>query len=50
MRRAEAAGLSAVRALAESDSHAFFAALGDPLRGGPTGTNVNDLAIVLVYP
>ena len=46
--RAAAAGLSAERALAENDTEPFFRALGDALPGGPTGTNVNDLAIALV--
>ncbi len=48
--RAAALGLSARRALAESDSAPFFAALGDAWESGPTGTNVNDLALALVYP
>lgn len=47
--RAAALGLSARRALAENDSAPFFAALGDAWRSGPTGTNVNDLALALVY-
>lgn len=48
--RAAALGLSPDDALARSDSAAFFAALGDAWVTGPSGTNVNDLAIVLVYP
>jgi hydroxypyruvate reductase len=48
--RASALGLSAHRALADSDSDAFFRALGDQFTSGPTGTNVNDLVIALVYP
>jgi hydroxypyruvate reductase len=50
LRRAAALGLSARRALAENDSEPFFRALGDAWSGGPTGTNVNDLAVALVYP
>jgi hydroxypyruvate reductase len=49
IRRARAAGMSADEALARSDSHTFFERLGDLWRSGPTGTNVNDLAIALAY-
>ena len=38
----------AAAALAGNDSAAFFAALDDQLVTGPTGTNVNDLRIILV--
>jgi hydroxypyruvate reductase len=48
--RAAALGLSPHRALAENDSEPFFRALGDLWETGPTGTNVNDLAVALVYP
>jgi hydroxypyruvate reductase len=34
--------------LAANDSYPFFDALGDLVRTGPTGTNVNDLLFVLV--
>ncbi|MEK9164941.1 MAG: DUF4147 domain-containing protein [Chloroflexota bacterium] len=47
--RARALGLDAAAMLANNDSHSFFAALGDCLLTGPTGTNVNDLVIVLTY-
>jgi glycerate 2-kinase len=46
--RARAAGLDPADALARHDSGAFFAALGDGIVTGPTGTNVNDLVVVLV--
>lgn len=46
--RAGAAGLNAAEALARHDSGTFFAALGDALVTGATGTNVNDLAVVVV--
>lgn len=47
--RAAAAGLPAVAAyLRENDSYAFFNALGDLIRTGPTRTNVGDLQIALV--
>lgn len=48
MERAQASGLDAFDALARNDSYPFFAALGDLVRTGPTGTNVMDLHIVLV--
>ena len=48
--RAEAMGLSPLRALADNDSGPFFRALGDSWGTGPTGTNVNDLVVALVYP
>jgi glycerate 2-kinase len=40
----------AAAALAGNDSAAFFAALDGQLVTGPTGTNVNDLRIILVGP
>jgi glycerate 2-kinase len=46
--RARAQGLDPRAALAENDSYPFFEALGDLIRTGPTGTNVNDLLFVLV--
>lgn len=47
--RAGAAGLPEVQAvLAANDSHPFFAALGDLIRLGPTGTNVGDLQVFLL--
>ena len=49
LQRAAVLGLSAERSLADNDSGAFFAALGDAIVTGPTGTNVNDLTLVLIY-
>jgi glycerate 2-kinase len=46
--RATSAGVSAERALAENDAYTFFAALGDLIHTGPTGTNVGDLQIILL--
>ena len=46
--RAERAGLSARGLLDADTSYDFFAGLGDLVVTGPTGTNVNDLRIVLV--
>jgi glycerate-2-kinase len=49
-RRGSDAGLPADDALADNDSYRFFEALGELIRTGPTGTNVGDLAVALVYP
>ncbi len=46
--RAHALGLDPADHLARNDACPFFAALGDLIITGPTGTNVNDLAFVLV--
>jgi len=46
--RARAMGLDPRAALEANDSYAFFDALDDLIRTGPTGTNVNDLLFVLV--
>ncbi|MCW3978170.1 MAG: glycerate kinase [Candidatus Bathyarchaeota archaeon] len=48
LRRAGAMGLKAADFLAENDSYSFFSKLGDALLTGPTGTNVNDLTLLLV--
>jgi hydroxypyruvate reductase len=48
--RARAAGVDAAVALAGDDSARVFAAAGDLFEPGPTGTNVNDLRILLVDP
>jgi hydroxypyruvate reductase len=45
--RARELGLDPVDYLARNDAHTFFAALGDLIVTGPSGTNVNDLAFVL---
>jgi len=46
LEQAYALGLDPARALAENDSHTFFEALGDLIRTGPTGTNVNDIILM----
>ena len=46
--RADALGLDAGAHLAENDAHPFFEALDDLVRTGPTGTNVRDVALLLV--
>jgi len=46
--RASEAGLSIEKFLAENDSYSFFERIGDMIVTGPTGTNVNDLALILI--
>jgi len=46
--RARARGLDPSKYLSENDSYTFFQSLGDVFITGPTGTNVNDLTIILV--
>ncbi|MDJ0664147.1 MAG: DUF4147 domain-containing protein [Acidimicrobiia bacterium] len=47
LERGRSAGLDAAAALDDNDSGSFFAALGEQLVTGPTGTNVGDLWLVL---
>lgn len=47
VRLAAEAGLGAAAYLADNDSYAFFAQTGGLLETGPTGTNVNDLLLIL---
>ena len=48
--RAAARGFAIKDALAQHDSHGFFAAAGDLVTTGPTLTNVNDFRAILVLP
>ncbi|MDH5792189.1 MAG: glycerate kinase, partial [Candidatus Bathyarchaeota archaeon] len=48
LEKAGSKGLDAAEFLADNDSNGFFNALGDALLTGPTGTNVNDLMLILV--
>jgi len=50
LERAGALGLDPREVLERSDAHAFFAALGDLIQTGPTGTNVNDFRCLLRVP
>ena len=43
-----AAGLDVPRALADNDAYHALQAVGGLIMTGPTGTNVNDVAVVLV--
>lgn len=45
-----AAGLDAAEFLARHDSHTLLDRVGALIRTGPTGTNVNHIAVGLVYP
>jgi len=42
-------GLDARNFLQRNDSYTFFERVGGLIRLGPTGTNVNDVALALVY-
>ncbi len=46
--RGRSIGLDAAAYLAANDSYHFFEQLGDLIITGPTGTNVNDLAFIIV--
>jgi len=45
--RAEKMGLNAEKFLANNDSFTFFSKLGDLIFTGPTGTNVNDITVMV---
>jgi glycerate 2-kinase len=45
--RAQAAGLDSSDFFTRSDSHTFFAHLGDAIHTGPTGNNLRDLRVLL---
>jgi glycerate 2-kinase len=46
--RAHTLGLDPLASLEANDSYPFFDSLGDLIRTGPTGTNVNDLLFILM--
>lgn len=48
--RARQLGLDPNAALRNNDAYTFFDELGDLLRIGPTGTNVNDLCFLFTWP
>jgi glycerate-2-kinase len=41
-------GLTPEDSLADNDSYHFFSRLNDLVFTGPTGTNVNDVSVILV--
>jgi hydroxypyruvate reductase len=47
LRRAERLGLKAADHLSRHDAYPFFEKLGDLIKTGPTGTNVNDMVFLL---
>ncbi len=47
VRRGLKRGLSPEEYLGKNDSYSYFRELGDLIRTGPTGTNVNDITIAL---
>jgi glycerate 2-kinase len=47
---ARSLGIDAAAALENNDSRTFFGRIGGLIRTGPTGTNVNDVTVVLAYP
>ena len=49
IQRAGARGLDVIAALKKFDAYPLFNALGDAIETGPTGNNLRDLRIVLVY-
>jgi glycerate-2-kinase len=46
--RAAEMGLTPEKYLAENDSYHFFSKLGDLIFTGPTGTNVNDISVIVI--
>jgi glycerate 2-kinase len=48
LQRAKKLGLNAEVFLADNDSNGFFAKLGDLIKTGATGTNVNDITVIVV--
>jgi glycerate-2-kinase len=48
LERAERLNMDALQFLEDNDSYTFFRRLGDTFSTGPTGTNVNDLTLILV--
>ncbi|MFT3890899.1 MAG: glycerate kinase [Anaerolineales bacterium] len=46
-RRGESLGLDVSASLVRNDAYPFFEALGDLIKCGPTGTNVNDLVFLI---
>ncbi|MEW5940789.1 MAG: DUF4147 domain-containing protein [Chloroflexota bacterium] len=48
-RRAESLGMAAPDYLSRNDAYSFFERLGDLVKTGPSGTNVNDLVLMFGY-
>jgi hydroxypyruvate reductase len=50
LQRAKELNLAVADYLSRNDAYSFFERLGDLLKIGPTGTNVNDLVFLLSFP
>ena len=50
MQKAREKQLDSQKVLNDNDTYPFFTALGDLFQPGPTGTNVMDIKIVLIFP
>ncbi len=48
LQRAKQTGLHAMKFLADNDSYSFFSRLGDLIVTGQTGTNVNDISLIIL--
>jgi glycerate 2-kinase len=48
-RRAESLGLSAADSMSKNDAYVFFDPLGDLIKTGPSGTNVNDILLCFAF-
>lgn len=48
LERAEAKGLDPLDYLERNDSYSFFKAIGDLIETSPTGTNVNDITVIML--
>jgi glycerate 2-kinase len=47
--RAESLGLAAAEHLSRNDAYVFFDGLGDLIKTGPSGTNVNDIVLCIAF-
>ena len=47
LKRARQLGLDSEKYIANNDSHSFFSKLGDLIYTGVTGTNVNDVSVII---
>jgi len=50
LKRARLKNLNPIQYLRNNDSHNYFKQLGDLVYTGPTGTNVNDVMIIVNLP
>ena len=47
LKRARQLGLDPEKYISNNDSHSFFSKLGDLIYTGATGTNVNDVSVII---